>query len=326
MKKLLILLLSAFSLTTFAQEKQVAILEPIAVTKEVTTIQRSMVRGEMVKAIGRQTGYAAFTRTDIDQIMSEHNFQQSGMVNDSTRKRLGEMQGVDYVCVTKITKEGNNFYLEANLVNIESGKISNPATAYGELEGGSLEKMLAACEKLAAELVGKRAQTTTSTYKAPTVTYSPSPSQATTTPAPKPAVQESEYVDLGLPSGTLWKKTNEGGTYSRFTYGEAYGRFRSKLPTYEQYIELKNNCVWSWTTQNGVKGQIGYGPNGNSIFFPAAGFQLDGGPTVDVEQWGDYWTSTSQGYGSANTFKFNSGGVSLSGARDNNKMSVRLIK
>lgn len=326
MKKLLILLLSAFSLTTFAQEKQVAILEPIAVTKEVTTIQRSMVRGEMVKAIGRQTGYAAFTRTDIDQIMSEHNFQQSGMVNDSTRKRLGEMQGVDYVCVTKITKEGNNFYLEANLVNIESGKISNPATAYGELEGGSLEKMLAACEKLAAELVGKRAQTTTSTYKAPTVTYSPSPSQATTTPAPRPAVQESEYVDLGLPSGTLWKKTNEGGTYSRFTYGEAYGRFRSKLPTYEQYIELKNNCVWSWTTQNGVKGQIGYGPNGNSIFFPAAGFQLDGGPTVDVEQWGDYWTSTSQGYGSANTFKFNSGGVSLSGARDNNKMSVRLIK
>lgn len=326
MKKLLILLLSAFSLTTFAQEKQVAILEPIAVTKEVTTIQRSMVRGEMVKAIGRQTGYAAFTRTDIDQIMSEHNFQQSGMVNDSTRKRLGEMQGVDYVCVTKITKEGNNFYLEANLVNIESGKISNPATAYGELEGGSLEKMLAACEKLAAELVGKRAQTTTSTYKAPTVTYSPSPSQATTTPAPKPAVQEAEYVDLGLPSGTLWKKTNEGGTYSRFTYGEAYGRFRSKLPTYEQYIELKNNCVWSWTTQNGVKGQIGYGPNGNSIFFPAAGFQLDGGPTVDVEQWGDYWTSTSQGYGSANTFKFNSGGVSLSGARDNNKMSVRLIK
>ena len=241
MKKLLILLLSAFSLTTFAQEKQVAILEPIAVTKEVTTIQRSMVRGEMVKAIGRQTGYAAFTRTDIDQIMSEHNFQQSGMVNDSTRKRLGEMQGVDYVCVTKITKEGNNFYLEANLVNIESGKISNPATAYGELEGGSLEKMLAACEKLAAELVGKRAQTTTSTYKAPTVTYSPSPSQATTTPAPKPAVQEAEYVDLGLPSGTLWKKTNEGGTYSRFTYGEAYGRFRSKLPTYEQYIELKNN-------------------------------------------------------------------------------------
>ena len=162
MKKLLILLLLALSLTTFAQEKQVAILEPIAITKEVSTMHRSMVRGEMVKAIGRQSGYAAFTRTDIDQIMSEQNFQQSGMVDDATRKRIGAMQGVDYVCVTKITKEGNNYYLEANLVNIETGKISNPATQYGELEGGSLSNMLAACEKLAAELVGKRVQSSIS--------------------------------------------------------------------------------------------------------------------------------------------------------------------
>ncbi len=167
MKKLLILLLSALSLTTFAQEKQVAILEPIAITKEVSTMHRSMVRGEMVKAIGRQSGYAAFTRTDIDQIMSEQNFQQSGMVDDATRKRIGAMQGVDYVCVTKITKEGNNYYLEANLVNIETGKISNPATQYGELDGGSLSNMLVACEKLAAELVGKTVQTTTTIYTAP---------------------------------------------------------------------------------------------------------------------------------------------------------------
>ena len=153
MKRLLILLLSALSLTAFAQEKQVAILEPIAMTKEVSTMHRSMVRGEMVKAISRQSGYAAFTRTDIDQIMSEQNFQQSGMVDDATRKRIGAMQGVDYVCVTKITKEGNNYYLEANLVDIETGKISNPATQYGELEGESLSNMLATCEKLATELV-----------------------------------------------------------------------------------------------------------------------------------------------------------------------------
>ena len=186
MKKLLILLLSAFSLTTFAQEKQVAILEPIAMTKEVSTMHRSMVRGEMVKAFGRQSGYAAFTRTDIDQIMAEQNFQQSGMVDDATRKRIGAMQGVDYVCVTKITKEGNNYYLEANLVNIETGKISNPATQYGELTGGSLSNMLAACEKLAAELVGKKIQTTT-TYKAPTISYPSSPTPTTTTPATKPA-------------------------------------------------------------------------------------------------------------------------------------------
>ena len=147
------------------QNIQVAILEPIAMTNEVTTMHVSMVRGEMVKAIGRQNGYAAFNRADIDQIMKEHNFQQSGMVDEATRKRLGAMQGVDCVCVTKITKEGNSYYLEANLVHIETGQISNPASQYGELQDGSLVNMLAACEKLAAELVGAQVMpnSTTST-------------------------------------------------------------------------------------------------------------------------------------------------------------------
>lgn len=192
MKKFLILLLSALSVAIFAQEKQVAILEPIAMTKEVSTMHRSMVRGEMVKAISRQSGYAAFTRTDIDQIMSEQNFQQSGMVDDATRKRIGAMQGVDYVCVTKITKEGNNYYLEANLVNIETGKISNPATQYGELDGGSLSNMLVACEKLAAELVGKTVQTTTTIYTAPANIES----QTNNPSSPQPVAKQNSTEEL----------------------------------------------------------------------------------------------------------------------------------
>ena len=79
----------------------------MAVTEGVGIMHRSIVRGEMVKAIGRQEGYAAFSRQDIDQIMNEHNFQASGMVDEETRKRLGAMQGVDYVCITKITLDGN---------------------------------------------------------------------------------------------------------------------------------------------------------------------------------------------------------------------------
>lgn len=198
MRKLLILLLSALSLTTLAQEKQVAILESIAMTKEVSTMHRSMVRGEMVKAIGRQSGYAAFTRTDIDQIMSEHNFQQSGMVDDVTRKRIGAMQGVDYVCVTKITKEGNNYYLEANLVNIETGKISNPATQYGELEGESLSNMLAACEKLATELVGKKVQTTTTISTAPANIDAQTDNPSSPKLTAKQKQQSPDYLDIDM--------------------------------------------------------------------------------------------------------------------------------
>ena len=154
MNKFLSLLFVFVSFVTLsAQQKQVAMLEPMVVTGDVKVIEKAMVRGEMIKAICSTSGYVAFSRQDIDQIMNEHNFQQSGLVDDETRKRLGVMQGVDYLCVTKISKEDKNFYLEACLINIETGEISQPATKYGELNDGKLENMLIACRELALDLV-----------------------------------------------------------------------------------------------------------------------------------------------------------------------------
>ncbi len=42
-----------------------------------------------------------------------------------------------------------------------------------------------------------------------------------------------------------------------------------RMPTKKEQQELINNCNWTWTTQNGVKGYKVVGPNGNSIFLPA---------------------------------------------------------
>ena len=44
-----------------------------------------------------------------------------------------------------------------------------------------------------------------------------------------------------------------------------------RMPTIEEMDELKEKCTWTWTTLNGVKGYKVVGPNGNSIFLPAAG-------------------------------------------------------
>ena len=46
-----------------------------------------------------------------------------------------------------------------------------------------------------------------------------------------------------------------------------------RMPTDEEFVELYNNCTWTWTTQNGVNGyKVTSNNNGNSVFFPAAGF------------------------------------------------------
>ena len=44
-----------------------------------------------------------------------------------------------------------------------------------------------------------------------------------------------------------------------------------RMPTGEEYYELRHNCTWELTTQNGVNGYKVTGTNGNSIFLPAAG-------------------------------------------------------
>ena len=102
------------------------------------------------------------------------------------------------------------------------------------------------------------------------------------------SVFAQSYVDLGLSSGTLWKKTNEGGDYARYTYNEAVSRFGNKLPTMQQLEELNHKCTWTWTG-NGYKVT---GPNGNSITLPAAGYRDCNGDLDDVGTYGRYWSST----------------------------------
>lgn len=95
-----------------------------------------------------------------------------------------------------------------------------------------------------------------------------------------------EYVDLGLPSGTLWKSANEKGGF--ITWGEAMQRYGDKLPSLEQWEELKGMCKWTWTG----KGYKVTGDNGNSIVLPAAGMRADS-DILYVGTEGYYWSSTS---------------------------------
>ena len=67
-----------------------------------------------------------------------------------------------------------------------------------------------------------------------------------------------------------------------------------RLPTYEEMEELEENCTWNWTTQGGKKGYKVTGPNGNSIFLPAAGYRY-GSSLFDEGSYGGYWSSTPYG-------------------------------
>ena len=64
-----------------------------------------------------------------------------------------------------------------------------------------------------------------------------------------------------------------------------------RMPTDAEWTELRTECTWTWTTQNGVNGRLVTGPNGNSIFLPAAGSR--GGTGLSYAgSCGFYWSSS----------------------------------
>ena len=68
-----------------------------------------------------------------------------------------------------------------------------------------------------------------------------------------------------------------------------------RMPTTAEQQELLNNCTWTWTTLNGVNGYRVTGPNGNSIFLPAAGCSYRTGVYLQGA-FGVYWSSSSDYY------------------------------
>jgi len=95
----------------------------------------------------------------------------------------------------------------------------------------------------------------------------------------------TEYVDLGLPSGTLWASTYEkrDGSCLFLPYEKAK---KYQLPTREQYQELKETCVWDYRLKNNAFSHyVVVGPNGNTIELAASGYLI-----------GDKYTNWMFGY------------------------------
>ena len=188
---------------------------------------------------------------------------------------------------------------------------------------------------------------------------------------------EKDYVDLGLPSGTLWATRNIGANTSEepgdfFAWGETepkeeyymdnykwydydnelytkyctdreYGVVDNKseldpeddaawvnwgrswrMPSREQLVELRVKCSWDWITKNGMKGYLVTGPNGNTMFLPAAGDSFSS-PNLQ----GYYWSRTlysTREPDEALCLAFKSQWVYLSDARRSYGYPVRAVR
>lgn len=278
MKKLIIFVFCMLSIVASADDVTVALLEPLTVpgSTECTPMEISMVRGELRKAFARQSGFQPLARMDVDAMLKEQGFQRSGVVDDKQIKEIGKMTSAQYICVSKITKYKTQLYIESYLVDVETGGYGLTATQYVNVRDEDYSTLSTACLEMAQEMVsglgGK--------IKSSDVSYDK---------AKQMEEYREEYVDLGLPSGTLWKAENED--CGLITYDQAYNFYGSSLPTKEQWEELIKHCIWIKNKDDNTSYTI-KGRNGKSIFLPSSLYGFICHNNLFGPKAGHYWSST----------------------------------
>lgn len=68
-----------------------------------------------------------------------------------------------------------------------------------------------------------------------------------------------------------------------------------RMPTSMEMVELRTKCTWEWTTLNDINGYKVTGPNGNSIFLPAAGYRSESN-TYSLGEGVYYWVNSRDLY------------------------------
>ena len=129
MKKLLIILLSAISLTVYAQQKKVAVYvtgdDPI----------NGIMGDHLVDAIAHSGKYIAVERTAsfLAELGKEQNYQRTGSVDDSEISRLGIQFGVSYVCVATPFDLFGGKYISARMIDVERAEVIATSSAMGAI-------------------------------------------------------------------------------------------------------------------------------------------------------------------------------------------------
>lgn len=259
MKKLFIILLSALSLTTFAQQKKVA----VYVTGQESGINK-VLGDQLVAAFAKSGKYIAIERTSsfLAELGKEQNYQRTGAVDDNELSRLGKQFGVQLVCVADVSDVFGQKYVSTRLIDVESAEVVSTGNVSTKLD--SMEELMRVTNTLKGQLLGNYIDS-----KVP-----------------------EGYIDLGLSSGTLWQKNSYSGRYNYSSALEICEKNKAKIPDLDLWNELINECTWTYKSG---KYEV-QGKNGNIItlhtFYRLINYN-QGKYNHDTRKACYYWSSTT---------------------------------
>lgn len=311
MKKYLLLfaLLLGFAFSS-AMAQEAAPKKKVAVYmtgSDVDSSIKKVIGSKIVSAVTNTSGFAAVERTSdfLAALSKEQDYQASGEVRDSQIAKLGQRFGVRFVIVADVNEVFDEYFIDARLINVETGLVERTADVTGEMN--SAQQVVRMAQTLAADLLkGMGSQNRAQAQSGGNTIR----------------VNGREAVDLGL--SVKWATCNVGAsspeqyggyyawgeTNTKYSYdennstterrsignicGTSYDVARAtwggtwRLPSRIEMQELVDLCQWTRTSQGGHNGYKVTGPNGNSIFLPAAG-KREGTMLLNEGTNGFYW-------------------------------------
>jgi len=186
----------------FAQSEK----EHIAVVElrgEISESESAALTDKVIDEILKSDKYLLFERSQMEDILREQGFQQTGCTNTECAIEIGQLLGVKKIVFGNIGKVGKIYSVSLKMVNVETGEIekSTSIETKGTLEDVLTKGIIKAVQALIGTMVTTQISTTDRAGK---VTKKRHPAQTVIA-----IISAAAGVGFGAASGYYWKKKSD---------------------------------------------------------------------------------------------------------------------
>ena len=150
------ILLSILLTTSLFAKDVIAViaLEQKGLTKQDAEILTDRLTTKLI-SIGK---YEVVERTNMDKILKEQKFQQSGCTDSECAVEIGQLLNTDFIVIGSVSKFGSTYAVDARLIDVAQGK--SLISAEFSMEGKIDALLTTGITSVAKQLCGMQASTT----------------------------------------------------------------------------------------------------------------------------------------------------------------------
>ena len=110
----------------FAQKKNIAVLQFDA--ENVTTSEAKILTNRLNDELFNFGKFTVIERAQIEPVLKEQEFQQSGCVSSECAVEAGKLLGVDQIVTGSIGKIGSYYTVSARMIDVQTGEVLKSST------------------------------------------------------------------------------------------------------------------------------------------------------------------------------------------------------